>query len=638
MDIRKLIYQINNQYDWRPLYKRCHDFVNGYQYTDEQIKKANDLQLNLRVFNLMKAPIKTLEGTEQRTRVDYLLKPRNEESTNATAALNAELNRVEKTTKSNKAISKAFYSAIVGGVGFVRFEENREIGDKYVCRHIPTENIYWDMQRDNQLLENSTWITVRNVYERGEAKALFPQYADSIDSQVSGSFDFNFGGTTETLYGASFIDTFRNSLINLSDDSIVISEIFYKEKSRVEVYTDESGAQHDCKDLPKEVKDTLRYSKQTQKKVKTKIMRAVYIGALEIENKKYEQPHNEFPIIPIWGDITNTYNTPRGIAAEMIDPQIDYNDFKLQMASILKNRRIFIEEDSVQDMSMNEIVNEFNRQDSAIAYKKGAQKPEVVRDFNELYRLQGLLTIAKDEIRECSGLTYSFTGDVKGASGKAIAHSSDLASSSSASIFDSRDSAKVKLGEIMIAHIKKDIGDKKTELLLDNNYKRVEVNSRTPDGKILNPLAEIKFNIELASIQTSAGFMQLQADRLVAMANNAREPVMQAILQVEALRMEDIPNKDKIIPLIHKKLGIEELSSDEDKDMERQKAEAEAQAKAAEIEEIKTKLEFEREAAEIEKLKAETQLKLAEAKNKADEVSRKVHEEFLEAKALRLNR
>ncbi|KAA0438638.1 MAG: hypothetical protein FXV80_06215 [Candidatus Thioglobus sp.] len=614
MKLAKLLTEISYQPNhWRKDYAECFDFINGEQFTAEQIEKAEKLNLNLRQFNLIRAPINSLTGSEVKTRVDYLLKARSEESYNGTMALNAELNRAEKTISLSDKISKSFYSAAVGGCGFIRIGENTEVGSRYHAEQIPTENFYWDMTRDGELFDNTRWCVVRTNLSVDEAIAMYPKQKADIEAQKNtdaGSISFS-NGTAFSFDTGMFDNTFRTQVFNEIDDIITIHEVFYKKKKRVEIFTSKDGTQHLVSSIDKQLAQNLRLSKKTAWKTDIEIWRTVYLGYMQIEDKKADQPHNFFPIVPIFNELSNKWNAPIGIVKHAIDPQKQYNEHRLEMQKIMRNKQIVFEQDSIVGLSNFEIINEINRADSALEIKQGKKFPMIKREFQDLSRFAELIRLDQQNIRECTGLTKSFTGEADGLSGKAIASNAELAGSSVISLFDAKDKMRTRIGEILLSHIIADMGDDEVDIETEAD-KKISFNQKM-DGGVLNPIAEIKYDIQLASIKTSAGFKQLQADRLTSLANNSREPTMQAVLQLLALELEDLPNKKEVLPILHKKLGLDGLGEDKDAAEQRAANEAEAAKQQEMIAQQQMELATADKEADIAVKNADAQLKLAQA-------------------------
>lgn len=213
------------------------DFYFNNQWTEDQVRDIKEQYRHPYVFNEVKDKVDHLVGTQQQTRLDVKVMPRERGDEGAAELLNAMVKWSEQSNEIDFIESAVFKDSLLTGIGVVsiRWDMSDIVYGYPKIERIPFNEFYWDGDSKNVTLDDCRWQGRVVNMRRSDASDLYPMHAAEIMGAPGiDSFSFNeFYGEKTTRqaslsgYGGAF---------SSSRDKEYVTLIEHFEKRRVIEY------------------------------------------------------------------------------------------------------------------------------------------------------------------------------------------------------------------------------------------------------------------------------------------------------------------------------------------------------------------------------------------------------------------
>lgn len=640
-EMEKWLYEIDLQPKWRPEADRAADY-----YDSNQLDPAVAAELKERgqpdfVHNLIAPAIDGMLGMEEKTRTDWQVLADDDEGLEVADALSQKLVEAERITNADRACSDAYAAQVKAGLGWVEVNRNNDpFKFKYRVNYIHRREIWWDWQAKQPDLSDARWLLRRKWLDEDELVTHFPQHKELICQIARGwsgidSFGMhNALSESHPLFNAWTVQ--HQTQIDIDDwwDSerkrALTYEVYYRVWDRKDIIITE-----DDQAFVLDRKNKFHLAAIASGRVEIlanhpyqKMRMSYFIGPHRIVDTDSPHPHNYFPYIPFWGFREDRTGSPYGLIRRMMPAQDEINNRRRKLTFLLNKINVIKDEDALKEMSDNEMMDELYRGDGVVNLNPARMN----KDANAFRIEYGshisdqqfrIMQEAKQLIQDTGGIYASFLGQESGAkSGVAINSLVEQGNITTGELNGNYKFARQLVGELLLAHIIDDIGNKEVQVKLDatNPSKKTRVvvlNKREAmDGgfvQITNRVELAKARVVVADISSSPGYRQQLVASMMNMVSQL-PPQYQAVMIDLIIEMSDVPNRDEFVKRIREAAGIG--ANPEDMSPE-QKAAAE---KKAQMEALSEKLQFAEMEARVDKL-------IGEARNinaKAAETEAKV--------------
>jgi hypothetical protein len=422
--LRNLLSDISAQPDWRGDAAVDMAWRDNKQWTKEQIEYLRSLGITPHTINLMAPAMESVTGYEAKHRVDWMITADSEDHEEMAEGMNHELNTEMPLARANQSCSEAYESQACVGIGWVYVHRNPDplSPAKIAVEHVHRDEMFWDMRaRSADLRTDCRWIARRKFFDEDDAKVLLgKKYADLVDYTFSDylTIDIDDGSPQATWFGTltEYSDPIDLIMDNQSDRKrVAIYHVFYKVfehhdllcsvDGHVQVFNHQSLAHMDM------LASGMAY---IEEKIPINVCRvAWFLGPHLIWDGPSVEPHNHFPYVPFFGIREDAANVPTGLIRRMRSPQEEYNSAAVEVQRILRSRRIEKDIDALVGMSDQQAIHEINRANGVINLKNN-KKFAVIREWEKIQALEGIMNRARDEINAASGVYQTFQGKSEG--------------------------------------------------------------------------------------------------------------------------------------------------------------------------------------------------------------------------------
>ena len=142
-----IVREIELQPKWRARADKDADYADGNQLDSDLLRKMQEIGIPPAVEDQIGPALRAIQGYEAATRTDWRVTPDGDTNGQDVAdAINFKLNKAERHSRADKAVSAAFRSMIGSGIGWVEVSrESDPFKYPYRCTPIHRNEIFWDM-------------------------------------------------------------------------------------------------------------------------------------------------------------------------------------------------------------------------------------------------------------------------------------------------------------------------------------------------------------------------------------------------------------------------------------------------------------------------------------------------------------
>ena len=567
------------------------DFVDGLQWFEEDARILAERNQQPLVFNEIKPAVEWVVGTEKRTRIDWAVLPRSDDDREMAEIKTKLLKYVSDVNKAEFKRSKAFYSAISNGVGWLEMGIKGDQEDEPLFFRTETwRNIWLDHLSVEDDISDARFLMRSKVMELDIAQAMFPTRKNALQN-ASEALDRLPYQSEDDFYDSQLYYNSDNSPVVKVDDALGYSqerrevvrliECWYKEPVNVKVCR--------CKDLNyngkeyDETDDDMVSALQDEHfslfdAVRMKVRVAVFIeGGILLQEMASPYNHNRFPFVPIWGYKRNRDNQPYGIVRNARDPQMDLNKRRSKALFLLSVNRTIMDEGAIDDLDQYE--EEVSRPDAVIVKNKGY---DLAIETNIQLAEEHIMLAQQDaeQIRNSSGVTGENLGqETNATSGKAITARQNQGTVVTASLFDNMRLAVQLSGEIMLSLIEQFYTDEKVIRVTGEHgvNEFTKVNEFDPySGEYLNDITKSQTDFVVSEQDYRESIRQAMFEQMMEMIGKMDSETALNMLDL-VFEFSDFAGKDEMVKRI-RKLNGQTDPKDPDAEEREQQREAEQAA------------------------------------------------------------
>lgn len=196
----EVINNIESVYDYFyekfELGERNFRYYKGDQWTPEELAAHRRQFRRAYVFNEIFSKIDHIIGTQNETRMEINVLPREKNDSKQAELLNHIIKWVEQINNLQMVETNVFIDALIRGFGVAGIEWKFEdvLFGYPVIRVFPPWQFFWDLNSTELTLEDARWLARVQYLSRKNLKELFPDKAEMIDemSRTFGTFGYSF--------------------------------------------------------------------------------------------------------------------------------------------------------------------------------------------------------------------------------------------------------------------------------------------------------------------------------------------------------------------------------------------------------------------------------------------------------------
>lgn len=570
------------------------DFVDGIQWSEEDILLLKSRNQEPLVFNEIKPAVEWVIGTEKRSRIDWSVLARNDSETDMAMKKTKLLKYISDVNKAEFHRSRAFGDAVKAGIGWIEIGMRSDPSEEPLfVRRETWRNLWLDPLSVENDISDARFLFRSKILDLDNALVMFPDHQDKLRSasdsleRLSTQVDDDFHDT-QLYYSMNHYGTM--SVGSSQDYShgrrrvVRLVECWYKEPARVKVcrcYHERiNGQEYDESDTMMVEMVNKGYATVFDA-VRQKMRVAIFIDGGEVlQDMASPYKHNRFPFVPIWAYRYARDNQPYSIVRNARDPQKDLNKRRSKALFLMSVNRTVMDKDAVDDL--DEYEEEVARPDAIIIKNQGKE----LSIESNVQLADAHLEYGRENanyIRQASGVTGENMGqETNATSGKAIRARQDQGTVVTASLFDNLRLSQQLMGEIMLSLVEQFYTEEKViritgetgvdEFITINKYD--EATEQFLDD-ITKSIGEFKVSEQdhRESVRI-AMFEQMMA----MLGQLDSETAMQLLDMV--FELSDLPGKDELVKRIRKLNGQVDPNDPEAQDEHEQNEQMQAQEAA----------------------------------------------------------
>lgn len=600
-EFANIFMELQEQPAWRTTADIEADYYDGNQLDSETLAAMKELGMAPIIENLTAPTIDAVLGLEAKTRLDWKIATNADEDFSEVAeALNYRMKQAESESMADRACSDAFAPQVKVGLGWVEVaREHNPFLYPYRVGYVPRNEIFWDFRGKRPDTLDWRYLVRKRWHDVDVIEKTFPDKADMLRLSCAGWSGMDptmliDGGRSTGLamdYGRErgwtheeqeWRDTFRKRLC--------LSEVWYRRWIRGHVLKTPDGRVIEFDRKNRDHIEAVAYDLvQVRSALYTKVRLAWFVGPHKLADMPTPYKHDKFPYVPFFGKREDMTGVPYGLIRGMKPLQDEINARNTKMIWLLSAKRVTMTEGVTKD-SPETVRREAARPDAmhVLDAQKLAQggKFEVETDFQLNSQQYSALVDKRQALKNVAGVYASFEGNQKGnISGIAANTLVEQSTQTLAEIFDNFQFARRQVGDLLMSLIIEDIGNKPTEVKIDNEIngaKTVKLNVPDERGLLTNDVQRARLKVALSDVPGTASYREQRFLRLTELTRSLPEN-LQALVIDFVMAASDDPQRGEIVKRLRKalNLGDQEAPKTPEEAEALQAAQAEQQQAAA---------------------------------------------------------
>jgi hypothetical protein len=600
-EFANIFMELQEQPAWRTTADIEADYYDGNQLDSETLAAMRELGMAPIIENLTAPTIDAVLGLEAKTRLDWKIATNADEDFSEVAeALNYRMKQAESESMADRACSDAFAPQVKVGLGWVEVaREHNPFLYPYRVGYVPRNEIFWDFRGKRPDTLDWRYLVRKRWHDVDVIEKTFPDKADMLRLSCAGWSGMDptmliDGGRSTGLamdYGRErgwtheeqeWRDTFRKRLC--------LSEVWYRRWIRGHVLKTPDGRVIEFDRKNRDHIEAVAYDLvQVRSALYTKVRLAWFVGPHKLADMPTPYKHDKFPYVPFFGKREDMTGVPYGLIRGMKPLQDEINARNTKMIWLLSAKRVTMTEGVTKD-SPETVRREAARPDAmhVLDAQKLAQggKFEVETDFQLNSQQYSALVDKRQALKNVAGVYASFEGNQKGnISGIAANTLVEQSTQTLAEIFDNFQFARRQVGDLLMSLIIEDIGNKPTEVKIDNEIngaKTVKLNVPDERGLLTNDVQRARLKVALSDVPGTASYREQRFLRLTELTRSLPEN-LQALVIDFVMAASDDPQRGEIVKRLRKalNLGDQEAPKTPEEAEALQAAQAEQQQAAA---------------------------------------------------------
>ena len=571
----EIIGEIEEQPAWRRVADKEMDYADGNQLNGELLSRMAELGIPPAVEDLIGPALLSIQGYESKTRTDWRVTPNNgSEGQDIADALNFKLNQAERESKADMACGKAFRPQIGCGIGFVEVSKDSDpFKFPYRCMAVHRNEIHWDMKAIEPDLSDARWLRRRRWLHPNRVKLVFPQHAELIDNcgKHGGSWwsdeTFNEGGVSTGLQNAwneaRAWTRQEDYWYNPATKEVCLSELWYRRWVQVHVLKTSDGrvVEYDEDNVAHNLAIASGKA-EVQLATVTRVRRAYWLGGHCLFDGPSPYTHRHFPYVPFWGFREDNTGVPYGYVRGMKYAQDSLNSSISKLRWGMSVTRIERTKGAV-DMTDAQLRRQVARPDADIVLNASKMAEpgarfDVKRDYNLTDQHYQMLNDNRSTIQRVSAVTSGFMGK-EGTARSGLQEQTQVEQSnqSLASVMDNFRFSRSMVGELLLAMIIADMGNKTQSIVITGDAIRPErtvvINKPEVDEQgypyLSNDLQRTRLKVALEDVPSTNSYRGQQLNAM-SEAVKSMPPQYQAAVLPFLVSLMDVPFKQEVVEAI----------------------------------------------------------------------------------------
>lgn len=555
-----------------------HDFYDGLQFSDDDIKKIMDRGQDPLVYNEVKIGLDWIIGAEKRERVDWRVLPRTEDDVESANVKTEVMKYISDVNDLPFVRSSAFAEAAICGLSFLEDSLNQDAtADVLFAGMDSWRNNLHDSYNRTMNPSVSRYHFRWKVLDLDIAQSLFPGKADALRRCSTNADALNADLDDELYYLGnrlsrdSYTAPYRRSIVSetVSDifnrrDRVKIYEAWYREPMEKQMVV--GGPFHG--DIYDPMNQGHKNSVDTgYADVIPKTIQRVYVCYMTDKEilSVHESPfkHNEFPFTPIFCFRRGRDGMPYGFVRNIRDPQEDLNK-RMTKALFLQSVNQIITEEAAfgtgkGEFTLQDAIDNASNPQAVFVLKNGTAKFDIRRDYQDMDKQAVLVGLDRQFIQSGSGVTDELLGRKTNAvSGEAIRARQEQGSATTAGLFDNYRLAIQRSGQKQLSNAERFYSapkvlrlTRKVEGKPQFDWLKINQPEIQPDGSIrfLNDITASKADFIVDEQDFRQSMRQAMFDSLSEMVGKiAQYQPMFAISMLDlVVDVADFPGKEDIV-------------------------------------------------------------------------------------------
>ena len=572
-----IIDEVIDQPPWRLQADIEADYVDGNQLDSKLLQRLREVGIPPAKENIVGPAIAAVCGYEAKTRTDWRVTPDGEpQGQDVSDALNYKLNKAERHSKADEAMSAAFRPQCSVGIGWVEVaRSNDPFGYNKRCRYVHRNEIYWDMRAKESDLSDAAWLVREKFTKKSRAKSAFPKHKELIDGADSASGMGGYGGyvveggmSTGLQPGINVNrawTTKEQAWYRRETDEVCIVELWYRRWVGVYVLKLRGGraVEFDA-DNPAHQAAVMSGQGNLEKSTVARVRRSYWLGPHCLDDSPSPYPHPHFPYVPFWGYREDMTGIPFALVRDMVFPQDNLNSTIAKLRWGLAATRTERTKGAVA-MSDDQFRRQVARPDADIVLdaehfrSNPGARFEVKRDFQLNAQQFQLMADSRASIERVSGITASLQGR-QGTARSGLQEQTQLEQSqvSIADLMDNFKAARALVGEMLLAMEIEDIGHEEEVVVIEgdvlNEAREVVLNKPEQDPEtglhyLSNDVLRTRMKVSLEDVPSSSSFRAQQLSTLSESIKGAPPDIQRAAIPFQVDLM-DLPRKKQFVEAV----------------------------------------------------------------------------------------
>ena len=571
----EILQEIEEQPDWRHTADKEMAYADGNQLDSELLQKQRELGIPPAIEDLISPTLLAIQGYASTVRTDWRVTPDGDIGGQEVAdALNYKLNQAERQSRADRACSRAFRSQIGCGLGWVEVSRNPDpFKYPYRCTAIHRNEIFWDMQAQEDDLSDARWLLRRRWIAAERLALVFPDHAEMINmmgKHGEGWHDYMTldGGASTGLGNAWGVSGNRTLLesrwYNPVNKELCVSELWYRRWVSVLVIKTPNGrvVEYDA-DNPRHAMLVASGAIQVKPAIVARVRRAFWIGRVCLMDAETPYPHSHFPYVRFMGFTEDETGVPYGYVRGMKYAQDSLNSGNSKLRWGMSVVRIERTKGAVL-MTDAQLRRQVSRPDADIVLDPNTMSQpgarfEIKRDYELSQQHYQMLQDNRQSIQRISGVTDSFMGR-QGTATSGLQEQTQVEQGNQAlgRMMDNFRDARSLVGELLLALIIEDLGREPQTIIIEGDAvtadRVVKINAPETDPDtgmvyLSNDLQATRLKVALEDVPSTNSY---RGQQLAAMSEAVKSlpPEYKAVMLPFMVSLMDMPHKDKVVEAI----------------------------------------------------------------------------------------
>lgn len=645
--LERWLSDIDNEPLWRPSANRCADYYDHKQSTAQQLQDAEDTGEKRVTINLIQRTINGALGQEAKTRLGWKAEPDVAIFDDVAAVLNERLHEASREANIDQAISEAYKSMLVTGIGWVEVKKATNPLAYHIQANAVHRNMVWhDWRARLADKSDANWIVVQKWVDLDEAITLMPQHRALLEIGChSGPITDSMANTILTTQGQfedihdtrrSFSRAEEEWLDNSVRKRVRMYSVYYKRFMQVVALV--AGTRR-VRFNPKNKLHQMALqigAAKLQKGPGFEIRHAMFAGPFRLFDEVL--PGQRFPLVPFVCYSCDDDRSPYGLVHGMIEPQDEFNDRRSRLLWLLKAKQVFVDNDALDPKYNNFLsaAKEAMRPDAFFvlnAARRNANGMRIEQNGQLQAEQRAVMEDSKVLIQDQPGLYSPMFGSnsVGAESGVALNSLVEQSTTSLGETSDNYRTSRRAVGELVmdlnVAELTE--ADLRMEVGTGKRRRTVILNTFDPNGFPINHVEDAAVRVALGDVPTTPAYKAQQqiflSQALQAVGN---DPIARAVLVPSLLEAGDLEHRHEYAKWLRKKYGVPEPGEmgDEEQESQEDAAMQQAQAMQNEAAQAAMQVDIAEKQSKVELNKTAAQLNVARAKQLAHDAAMKTVE------------